>query len=65
MSNKVDPKFGYGHESGPKWALYYIMAEEPMLEEWREAFYDELMSEDENYRDILEYSIRWHGVRFV
>jgi len=64
MNNKVDPKFGDGPASGPKWALPYVEAEQPMKEEWREAFYDELISQDKEYRQKLELEVRYHGVRF-
>jgi hypothetical protein len=64
MNNKVDPKFGNGPANGPKWALPYVEAEQPMKEGWREAFYDELTMQDSSYRYKLEYAVRWFGVRF-
>ena len=49
----------------PGWALPYIQSEHLIPEEWRSAFYDELVSDDLEYRKSLEESIRQHGVRWV
>jgi hypothetical protein len=65
MNNKVDPAFGDGPGRGPKWALRYVESEQPMREEWREAFYDELVSSDLEYRKALEDSVRYYGVRWA
>lgn len=48
----------------PGWALSYIVKEKPIPENCRDRFYDELVSEDVEYRKTLEDAIRQHGVRW-
>jgi hypothetical protein len=47
------------------WARVHIEAEEAIPEEWRNDFYDELTSENLEYRKALEESVRWFGVRWA
>ncbi len=47
------------------WSKILIDKEVPIPEAWRDKFYDELISEDVEYRQALEESIRKNGVRFV
>lgn len=59
-------KFSY--DNGPiaeKWALTYVCAEVPIKEEWRNAFIDELTHPDVTYREQLEESVRYFGVRWA
>lgn len=51
------------HWSG--WALEYVKTETDIPESWREFFYDELASEDSEYRAALEVALRVHGVRWI
>lgn len=54
-----------GYKDGPiadKWAAVYVAAEEPIKEEWRNAFIDELTHTDEEYRHTLENLTRYFGV---
>lgn len=46
------------------WAVVFVEAQKPIPEHWRNAFYDELFSENLVYRRELEESVRWFGVRF-
>ena len=46
------------------WAKKYIDTEIPIPEKWRDKFYDELVSDDEQYKNDLNESIRKHGVRW-
>lgn len=50
--------------ASPGWAKAWICAERPIPETWRNYFYDELVSEDLEYRKSLEEDVRWHGVRW-
>jgi hypothetical protein len=57
-----------GYDYGPeveKWALTYVQAEKPIPETWRNAFYDELVHQDLEYRRALEDNLKFFGVRFV
>ena len=47
------------------WALIYVQTETPIPSLWRNRFYDELVSQDQDYRKELEESVKWFGVRFV
>ena len=46
------------------WAIAYVEFEQPIPLAWRSDFYDELVSEDLEYRYALEDAVRWHGVRW-
>lgn len=48
----------------PGWAIVWINTETTVLEEWRDKFYEELVSQDLGYREELNQSIRDHGVRW-
>ena len=72
--NKQDPKncdacsLTIGYDYGPNyagWARVYVEAERPIPETWRNAFYDELVSDNQEYKKSLEESIRFFGVRWV
>ena len=57
----------YGYDNGPVrpgWAKTYVEAEQPIPEEWRNAFYDELTDPNNGYRKQLEESVRYFGVRW-
>ena len=59
--------FRTGYDNGPlvnKWALPYVCAEEPIPQDWRSAFIDELNHADPKYRSELEEAINWFGVRW-
>lgn len=47
------------------WALCYVEAEKPVPEKLRNSFYEELISSHARYRERLEESIRWFGVRWI
>ena len=47
-----------------EWALEYVITETAIPKIWREFFYDELVSENEVYRNELENALRVHGVRW-
>ena len=47
------------------WARDYVEAEKPIPSEWRIAFYDELASDNFLYREKLEESVRWFGIRWI
>lgn len=49
----------------PGWARVWVEAEEPIPEVYRSLFYEELCNKDAEYREALEESINWFGVRFV
>jgi hypothetical protein len=55
--------------SGPPhvdgWALGYVESEYSIPESWRNDFYDELTSENVEYRELLEEAVRWYGVRWA
>lgn len=60
--------YGAAHDGAPNhagWALAYIEAERPVPESWRNRFYDELFTDNEEYRKKLEESVRWFGVRWA
>jgi hypothetical protein len=46
------------------WAKLYVEAEEPIPEEWKDDFLEELTSPNLDYRQALEESVRWFGVRW-
>lgn len=48
----------------PGWAKVWVESEKSIPESWRSLFYDELASEDDQYRKDLERSINQHGVRW-
>jgi hypothetical protein len=47
------------------WAKNYVEQESPIPETWRDKFYDELVSEDAEYRKNLELALKVHGVRWI
>ena len=47
------------------WGRVYVEAERPIPEKLRSDFYDELTSDNLEYRKELEDSIRWFGVRWL
>lgn len=47
------------------WAKAFVEAERPIPESWREDFYAELFTDNEEYRKKLEESVRWFGVRWA
>jgi len=47
------------------WARVYVEAERPIPEKLRSDFYDELTSDNLEYREALEKSVRWFGVRWI
>ena len=57
-SNDVNPDY-------VGWAKVYVEAEKHVPEAWRSEFYDELVSEDLEYRRALEESLRYFGVRWT
>ena len=59
----VDFTFAPGQTAG--WGKVYVEAEHPIPEEYRDAFYDELVHEDLEYRKALEESVRYFGVRWA
>jgi len=49
----------------PGWAKVWVEAEEPIAEIYRSLFYDELFSDDLEYRKALEDSVNYFGIRWV
>jgi hypothetical protein len=47
------------------WAKSFVEAEQPIPENWRSSFYDELVHQDDGYRKGLEEALRQHGVRWA
>jgi hypothetical protein len=46
------------------WGKMWVEAEKPIPKEFKSDFYDELTSNNVEYRHALEESIRWFGVRW-
>jgi hypothetical protein len=59
----LDFTFEPGQSKG--WARVYVEGEHPIPEKFRSDFYDELLSEDVEYRHALEESVRYFGVRWI
>src|ERR1035437_3010909 len=56
-----------GGGEGPSyaaWARVYVEAEKTIPEKWRMAFYEELVSTNKEYREALEESVNYFGVRW-
>ena len=47
------------------WAQVFVCAEQPIPQEWRDAFLDEITSEDVGYKKMLEEDLRTFGVRWL
>jgi hypothetical protein len=47
------------------WAKSFVIAEQPIPENWRDSFYDELVHKDSQYKKELEEALRQHGVRWA
>ena len=47
------------------WGRVYVEAERPIPEKLRSDFYDELTSDNIEYRKALEESVRYFGVRWL
>jgi hypothetical protein len=50
--------------SYPGWGRVYVEIEKPIPMKWRSDFYQELSDENWLYRNALEKSIRYFGVRW-